>query len=142
MRNILLALTLLLSTNSYGNNQSELWVWKNNSNKHTFSINLSESNTGFVGTYCAIGMSGRRTDCSYKSNKNEFYFSLENNEFEFRTNYSNTTGIAKITIEGNHLKWRIIKKPKGEHYAPQEATLIRHKSHNKQQWWIQKDKQY
>ena len=101
---------------------SELWVWDNNSPKHTFSVRIHKEIGRYIGSYCAVGMSGRRIDCSPKSTK-KFTFSKGRPEFTFVTNYSGAKGRAKLTEDNGMWVWKIIEQPNGEHYAPNHAYL-------------------
>ncbi|WP_419812801.1 hypothetical protein [Bacterioplanoides sp.] len=125
MKKCLLLSLIFISQSLFSQEQKALWVWQGNTSEHTFSITLSKSENGYSGTYCAIGMAGRRTDCSANSAET-FSTALSGEIFEFKTNYSRALGTASITLIGEELHWEIIKAPNGEHYAPKEALLKRH----------------
>lgn len=115
--------------NVYAESLEGLWLWENNSNKHTFSVNITKSDNTYMGTYCAVGMSGNRTDCSPKHAKS-FPVVADGSVFTFTTNYSKTVGKAKIQLLGKSLFWEIVSQPSGEHYAPISAELNKYNSHN------------
>lgn len=121
---ILLALLILSPASLLANNLSGRWAWDGNSDRRIFSLILkrSESNT-YNATYCAVGSSGARIDCSPNFPKT-FNFIL-GQEFEFKTNYSSKLGSAKITATNNKLIWQITNSPNGEHYAPNKASLTK-----------------
>lgn len=124
---ILLQIIFILScTFSFAEDLSGLWLWEENSNNQTFSIKLTKNKQGYSGTYCAIGMSGSKIDCSPK---NEISFKVEklNKPFKYKANYSDTGGVAKLIAMNNGIVWEMIEEPKGEHYAPKTAKLIKQK---------------
>ena len=98
------------------------WEWVGNSKEHTFSVSLEKSERGYIGQYCAVGMSGSRIDCSRK-NKNTFVVSKIGEQFSFFTNYSKAKGTAKLTKLGEELIWELLSSPSKEHYAPKKAVL-------------------
>lgn len=124
MRIFLITLLVSVSSMCRGEDLSGQWSWANNNDQHTFSIKLSKSGEGYRGTYCAVGMSGGRIDCSpeYAS---EFKTKVEGEEFKFVTNYSGKNGIARLSIDGTKLLWEIVREPSGEHYAPSKAFLYK-----------------
>ena len=125
MKKYLFLSLIFISQSLFSEEQKVLWVSQGNNSEHTFSITLSKNENGYIGTYCAIGMAGRRTDCSPNSAV-PFSTTLSGETFEFQTNYSRVLGAASITLIGEELYWEMIKSPNGEHYAPKEAVLKRH----------------
>jgi hypothetical protein len=96
-----------------------------NTKERTFTIKLEKTETGYMGSDCAVAQRGGRTDCSGESAPN-FKFTELNKEFEFTTNRNRAKmGKVKISESGGVLSWVIIKKPDGECYAPTEASLSR-----------------
>ncbi|GAA0355850.1 hypothetical protein GCM10009092_20140 [Bowmanella denitrificans] len=120
--------TLLIAVFSVNSFASEdlngLWIWDNNSDKHTFSITLEQTEDGYRASYCAIGLSGRRIDCATKY-KTYFTTQLLGEDITFKTHYSNASGKAKLKIMNGKLKWDITEPPRGEHYAPGQAVLVK-----------------
>jgi hypothetical protein len=122
MRIFISLIILAISLQSYADDFSGLWVWDENNGKHTFSIRTEKEGERLVGSYCAVGMSGSRIDCSPNSSK-KFPINFNGSDFEFTTNYSGKVGVAKITLIKEKLHWVIVKQPNGEHYAPKKAIL-------------------
>jgi len=121
-----LLLLLLLTSNSIfaeGSVKGDLWIWEENSKAHTFSIRLLKVDNGYSGTYCAVGASGNRMDCSPQKYAKWFNFTEDNPSFTFITNRDRKKGKAKLTKQNNKWVWELIEPPKGEHYAPKKAVL-------------------
>lgn len=115
---------LLLPTILFAQDMSGHWVWTENSGAHQFSLMLSEhTNDTYKATYCAVGSSGARIDCS-RNNANEFVF-VFGHPFSFRSHYSGANGEAVIEQREEGLVWEITIQPRGEHYAPKFAPMVR-----------------
>jgi len=119
---LIIMLLYSICANVYADSLLGLWIWDKNSKKHSFSITIKKSGNSYIGTYCAIGMSGNRIDCSTKYPKS-FPFTTDESIFTFTTNYSNTKGIGRIQLVDNNLLWEVLSQPSGEHYAPKIAKL-------------------
>lgn len=113
---------LLYSSINFSFADSPIGVWESpeNSDSQTFSISIKQKDNQFVGSYCAVAMSGNRIDCDPE---NTFEFSNAGSEFIFKSNYSDKSGKAIITLSDYSLVWKVTEPPKGEYYAPLNANL-------------------
>jgi hypothetical protein len=115
--------------NTFSENRSELLgMWeKNESSDNTFSINFGKiKGDSIFGQYCAVAREGKKIDCDTSKMFNIKGIIKDNIiEVVFNSFFDAKNGKAKIIITGNSLKWKIIKSPEGECYAPKESVLIK-----------------
>lgn len=117
-------------------NISGTWIYEKKSDskipEEMFTLKIIQTGDKIKAEYCAISNSGGKIDCDNDENFNvngvikngkifgEFYsfFGVTNDKGEFKI----------IINDDNTLEWSIIKAPKGEYYAPNNAILSRKSS--------------
>lgn len=132
MKNIwILALVLLcFACSQQKNSITGHWVWEKNSKEAKFSVIITKEDNSYIGSYCAVTLSGAKIDCDVYGDFPSFKIeNVQGNEFvvDFKTYFSEATGKVKIRIEGDTMYWEVIEEPKGEYYCPNVAILKRYK---------------
>ena len=109
------------------NNISGRWGWEKNSEVYTFSVNIIKVDNHYMGTYFAVAESGMKIDGDVEDTPSFKIEDFDNNEtvVDFETYFSGTVGKVKLRLENAKLYWEIVEEPKGEHYCPKVAVLIR-----------------
>jgi len=94
----------------------------------TFELQLIQNLQKVSGRYCFITKYGNRIDCvnddeiNIKGVAQSKYISL----VTFNSSFGGKDGKAKLTIEGDHLKWTVLTLPMhGKYYIPKEYLLTR-----------------
>lgn len=133
MKNILIFLGLLLTTNSlFSQNVSGSWFWKyekNNNVKHTTEFVFSVNGNQINGNYCSVFYEGSKIDCEENESTYCITLTLEkSNVYEgtFQSFSHGGTGTIRITcLSGsNELEFEILSS-QGVFYLPENATFHR-----------------
>ncbi|MCJ7546483.1 MAG: hypothetical protein MUP30_06610 [Deltaproteobacteria bacterium] len=103
------------------------WVWVEDSEEANFSVTIKKEGNAYIGSYCAVALSGNRIDCDDNDPPAFVIKDLPGNEFtvNFKTYYGQGTGKVKIRIEGEKMYWEVVEKPKGQYFCPNVAVLKR-----------------
>ena len=93
----------------------------------SFDLNLTQIKGRVSGSHCAVQMGGQRVDCALKDDDVTITGNANNSasvKVTFISQFSQTKGMATITkMNDSTLQWRIITKPKGEYYLPNQMVL-------------------
>ena len=93
----------------------------------SFDLNLTQIKGRVSGSHCAVQMGGQKIDCAIKDNDVTITGNANNSasvKVTFISQFSQTKGMATITkMNDSTLQWRIIIKPKGEYYLPNQMVL-------------------
>jgi len=94
----------------------------------TFELQLTQHGEKITGRYCFITQYGNRIDCI---NTNEVNINgLAKSEFisfvTFNSTFGGRGGKARLTIDGDNLKWKMLTPPThGDYYVPKEYVLLK-----------------
>lgn len=117
-----------IASNISGEWQSVKKSSKSKVPEEMFTLNIVQNGNDIKAQYCAIANSGGKIDCE---NEEEFNIKgiLKDRKIvaEFYSFFSSShdKGKVEIIINDNALQWKIIQAPKGEYYAPDNATLTK-----------------
>jgi hypothetical protein len=104
-------------------------IWKDSTDNSGFVINLKQEGTKIEGTHISIQYNGEKVDAPFELSDITIQGkidSISEASVSFKSAYSETSGIAKISLLGNgKVKWKIISFPSGEYHIPNEAILER-----------------
>ena len=93
----------------------------------SFDLNLTQIKGRVSGSHCAVQMGGQKIDCAIKDNDVTITGNANNStsvKVTFISQFSQTKGMATITkMNDSTIEWRIIIKPKGEYYLPNQMVL-------------------
>ena len=93
----------------------------------SFDLNLTQIKRSVSGSHCAVQMGGQKIDCAIKDNDVTIIGNANNStsvKVTFISQFSQKKGTATITkMNDSTLQWRIITKPKGEYYLPNQMVL-------------------
>ena len=93
----------------------------------SFDLNLTQIKGRVSGSHCAVQMGGQKIDCAIKDNDVTITGNANNSsslQVTFISQFSQTKGMATITkMNDSTLQWRILIKPKGEYYLPNQMVL-------------------
>ena len=105
--------------------------WEMNSSKSnddTFTLHLSKNSNGNIeGFYCAIAKNGNKIDCSpdKENNIKSIKILADGISLQFESFFGAKNGEVKISLSNKKLHWKIVKKPIGEFYCPDDAYLYK-----------------
>jgi hypothetical protein len=104
------------------------WTWQSDDKSQQFTIDFIKlSNDSVYAKYCAVYNNGDKLDCDFDETINNIKGIVKNRKVfkvKFNRFFNAKNGLAEITIiDNSELKWKIIKDPKGEFYAPSECIL-------------------
>ena len=104
------------------------WTWQSDDKSQQFTIDFIKlSNDSVYAKYCAVYNNGDKLDCDFDETINNIKGIVKNRKVfkvKFNSFFNAKNGLAEITIiDNSELKWKIIKDPKGEFYAPSECIL-------------------
>jgi type 1 fimbria pilin len=101
--------------------------WYSGSANSSFDIKLIQVKGRVSGSHCAIQLGGSKVDCVLKDNDVTIIGNANNStsvKVTFISQFSQKKGTATITkMNDSTLQWRIITKPKGEYYLPNQMVL-------------------
>ncbi|MEN9350636.1 MAG: hypothetical protein RL372_1614 [Bacteroidota bacterium] len=101
--------------------------WYSGSANASFDIKLIQVKGRVSGSHCAIQLGGSKVDCVLKDNDVTIIGNANNStsvKVTFISQFSQKKGTATITkMNDSTLQWRIITKPKGEYYLPNQMVL-------------------
>ncbi len=93
----------------------------------SFDLNLTQIKGRVSGSHCSVQMGGQKIDCAIKDNDVTIIGNANNStsvKVTFISQFSQKKGTATITkMNDSTLQWRIITKPKGEYYLPNQMVL-------------------
>ena len=93
----------------------------------SFDLNLTQIKGRVSGSHCAVQMGGQKIDCAIKDNDVTITGNANNSasvKVTFISQFYQTKGMATITkMNDSTLQWRIIIKPKGGFYLPNQMVL-------------------
>jgi type 1 fimbria pilin len=93
----------------------------------SFDLKLIQVKGRVSGSHCAIQLGGSKVDCVLKDNDVTIIGNANNStsvKVTFISQFSQKKGTATITkMNDSTLQWRIITKPKGEYYLPNQMVL-------------------
>jgi hypothetical protein len=93
----------------------------------SFDLNLTQIKGRVSGSHCAVQIGGQKIDCAIKDNDVTITGNANNStsvKVTFISQFSQTKGMATITkMNDSTIEWRIITKPKGENYLPNQMVL-------------------
>jgi len=93
----------------------------------SFDLNLTQIKGRVSGSHCAVQMGGQKIDCAIKDNDVTITGNANNSasvKVTFISQFSQKQGTATITkMNDSTIEWRIIIKPKGENYLPNQMVL-------------------
>lgn len=90
-------------------------------------LSLSQKDNILTGTYCYIAQAGNRIDCPSDDEKN-IHGMVKNGKAEivFNSSFGGKNGHAALEVNGEQMKWQLIKAPvNGDYYAPLNYLLTR-----------------
>ena len=125
---ILFALTLLIAQSSGAGKKPFAGVWDFNAgNASSFTLELTQTGNHIEGYHTAIAHRGNRIDAILpKEGKPSITGDVIAGvaHISFRSGYSDATGEATLTLNGNKLEWKITRSS-GAHYLP-TTCILRH----------------
>ena len=93
----------------------------------TFDLNLTQLKGRISGSHCGVQLGGQKVDCALKDTDVTITGTANNStsvKVTFISQFSQKKGTATITkMNDSTLQWRIITKPKGEYYLPNQMVL-------------------
>jgi hypothetical protein len=93
----------------------------------TFDLNLTQIKGRVSGSHCAVQMGGQKIDCALKDTDVTITGNANNSasvKVNFISQFSQKQGTATITkMNDSTIEWRIITKPMGEYYLPNQMVL-------------------
>jgi hypothetical protein len=93
----------------------------------SFDLKLTQIKGRVSGSHCAIQVSGRKVDCVLDDNDVTITGTANNSAsmlVTFISQFSQKKGTASITkIHDSTIEWKILTKPKGENYLPNQMVL-------------------
>ena len=93
----------------------------------SFDLNLTQIKGRVSGSHCAVQMGGQRVDCALKDDDVTITGNANNSAsvmVSFISQFSQKQGTATITkMNDSTIEWRILTKPKGEYYLPNQMVL-------------------
>src|SRR6478672_2870500 len=122
-------------TNSLSTIKKELigtWEYECHSKENellnsTFTLQLKIRKGKLFGNYCAVARNGNKIDCSIDEENNlSGKFKGKKNQINFYSFFGAKNGKAVIEIiNSKKIKWKIVKAPNGECYAPNDCVLTK-----------------
>lgn len=105
------------------------WIFETESS--AFSLTLNQNTNQLTGYHCSTMFNGNFIDCEVPGefamyNGISIIGTIINNvaTVTFKSTYCMKSGIAKITkIDNTQIHWKIITKPQGVYYIPDECML-------------------
>ena len=95
----------------------------------SFDLNLTQIKGRVSGSHCAVQMGGQKIDCAIKDNDVTITGNANNSasvKLAFISQFSQNKGTATITkMNDSTILWRILTKPKGEYYLPNQMVLTK-----------------
>lgn len=100
-----------------------------------FTITISQKDNNIEAKYCAVANSGGKIDCE-PDDENNIRGKKEKGKFvlDFYSFFGKPSDLGKAEIsiiDENTIKWKVIKAPKSEYYAPSECILTRENNNDK-----------
>ena len=94
--------------------------------RSTLTLVLKQNDNKLTGSYCFISRAGTRIDCPDDGENNLRGVIVGNGaKVTFTSSFKSAKGVAKITLEDNVLKWRLVKSSSLEISAPEHYSLIK-----------------
>jgi hypothetical protein len=125
---ILFALAFLLANSSAASKKPFTGVWDFNAGSAaSFTLELTQTGNHIEGYHTAIAHRGNRIDAILpKEGEPSITGDVVSGvaHVHFRSGYSDATGEATLTLNGNKLEWEIIRSS-GAHYLPKSCILRR-----------------
>jgi hypothetical protein len=119
--------TLLLSFSTSNSFTDFSGKWHAKTVTASFDLKLTQIKGRVSGSHCAIQLGGSKVDCVLKDNDVTIIGNANNStsvKVTFISQFSQKKGTATITkMNDSTLQWRIITKPKGEYYLPNQMVL-------------------
>jgi type 1 fimbria pilin len=119
--------TLLLSFSTSNSFTDFSGKWHAEIVTASFDLKLIQVKGRVSGSHCAIQLGGSKVDCVLKDNDVTIIGNANNStsvKVTFISQFSQKKGTATITkMNDSTLQWRIITKPKGEYYLPNQMVL-------------------
>jgi hypothetical protein len=95
----------------------------------SFDLNLTQIKGRVSGSHCAVQIGGQKIDCAIKDNDVTITGNANNSasvKLAFISQFSQNKGTATITkMNDSTILWRILTKPKGEYYLPNQMVLTK-----------------
>ena len=105
------------------------WKWEKNNDLTYFTLKIKLKKGILFGRHCYVLNKGDKVDCAsmppdttFSINKYDFSNTLK---VKVKSIFSEDYGEASITLVGEKLYWELLKKPTGEYYFPDKATLVK-----------------
>ena len=119
--------TLLLSFSTSNSFTDFSGKWHAKTVTASFDLKLTQIKGRVSGSHCAIQLGGSKVDCVLKDNDVTIIGNANNStsvKVTFISQFSQKKGTATITkMNDSTLQWRILIKPKGEYYLPNQMVL-------------------
>lgn len=106
------------------------WIWEKSGKEASFSIKIFQKGDSLMGTYCGLSKGGAKMDCGVDSNDIAFWFKKTDDKkvvFDFQSYTENDWGEASLALNEGKLIWNLIRAPKTEHFALENAILVKRK---------------
>jgi hypothetical protein len=121
--------TLLLSFSTSNDFTYFSGRWHAETATASFDLKLTQIKGRVSGSHCAIQLGGRKVDC-VMDDKYVAITGTANNSASmlvtFISQFYQKKGTASITkINDSTIQWKILSKPKGEYYLPNQMVLRR-----------------
>ncbi len=127
MIKVILFTTLLLSFSTSNALTDFSGKWHAETATASFDLNLTQIKGRVSGSHCAVQMGGQKIDCAIKDNDVTIIGNANNStsvKVTFISQFSKKQGTATITkMNDSTIEWRIIIKPKGGFYLPNQMVL-------------------
>ena len=119
--------TLLLSFSTSNSFTDFSGKWHAKTVTASFDLKLTQIKGRVSGSHCAIQLGGSKVDCVLKDNDVTIIGNANNStsvKVTFISQFSQNKGTATITkMNDSTILWRILTKPKGEYYLPNQMVL-------------------
>jgi hypothetical protein len=119
--------TLLLSFSTSNSFTDFSGKWHAKTVTASFDLKLTQIKGRVSGSHCAIQLGGRKVDCVLKDSDVTITGVANNSasvHVTFISQFSQKPGTANINkINDSTIEWKILTKPKGEFYIPNQMLL-------------------
>lgn len=113
------------ASNEASTNFGGEWHWEHADSD--FTLTLEQHGTNLTGRHEAVAMQGGRVDSVEPEDPPSIQGTVSGNSatVHFSSGYSDATGTARLTLQGDKLQWKILSSEGGEHWLPDTALLVR-----------------
>jgi len=103
--------------------------WTYTTETSAFDLSLSQTGGSLSGAHFSTMLNGSKVDCGIDSLDASISATVNNSNFvtvDVKSYFSGATGKATIRkINDTQIEWKLIAKPKGEYYLPDNVVLNR-----------------